>query len=214
MGKKTPSLVRSPDHPLQKGKSSFTYSLTATLILSVQYPSTYPDAAPHLDLSFPPNAPKHPYLDIQEDKSRLLDALSDTIEENLGMAMVFTLVSTLKDGAELLISERQRAIQAQKEFEAAKAEEEENRKFAGTTVTRERFLEWRERFRREMEEAERRRVEEKEMEEKRKRGAKEEVRLTGKQLWERGLVGKVDEGEEEEEGMDGLEGVERLRVEA
>ena len=115
------------------------------------------------------------------------------------MAMVFTLVSNLKDGAELLISERQKAAQALLEVAAAEAEEEENRKFHGTPVNRETFLAWRDRFRAEMAEAERRRKEEAEAEElKKKKSAREEVRLTGRQLWERGLAGKA--GEEDDEG--------------
>lgn len=148
---------------------------------------------------------------MQDDKARLLEALEPTIEENLGMAMVFTLVSTLKDSAELLISERQKAAQALRDVESAKAEEAENAKFHGTAVTRESFMEWRARFRREMEEEERRRMEEREMDEKKKRGVKEERKLTGRELWERGLVGKV---EEEDEGEDGLEGMERVKIEA
>ncbi|EON61481.1 hypothetical protein W97_00696 [Coniosporium apollinis CBS 100218] len=182
-----------------------------TLILTVQYPDAYPDEAPRLDISAPPNAPKHRHLSIQDDKARLLEALEPTVEENLGMAMVFTLVSTLKDSAELLISERQKAAQALRDVEAAKAEEAENAKFHGTAVTRESFMEWRARFRREMEEEERRRTEEREIDEKKKRGAKEERKLTGRELWERGLVGKV---EEEDEGEDGLEGMERVKIEA
>ncbi|KAJ9663777.1 Protein gir2 [Coniosporium apollinis] len=182
-----------------------------TLILTVQYPDAYPDEPPRLDISAPPNAPKHRHLNVQDDKSRLLEALEPTIEENLGMAMVFTLVSTLKDSAELLIAERQKAAQALRDVEAAKAEEAENAKFHGTAVTRESFMEWRARFRKEMEEEERRRVEEREMDEKKKRGVKEERKLTGRELWERGLVGKM---EEEDEGEDGLEGMERVRIEA
>ncbi|KAG9995201.1 RWD-domain-containing protein, partial [Aureobasidium melanogenum] len=121
-----------------------------TLILSVSYPEDYPDVAPRLDLSAPPNAPKHKYLDIQEDKARLLDGLTATIEENLGMAMVFTLVTTLKDEAELLIAERQKAVQAKRDMEIAEAEAEENRKFEGTKVTREVYLEWSRKFKEEM----------------------------------------------------------------
>ena len=127
------------------------------------------------------------------------------------MAMVFTLVSTLKDGAELLISERQAAAQAIKDLAAAQAEEEENKKFHGTAVTRETFLEWRARFRKEMEEEENKKREDKEAEDK-KRKVKAEERLTGKQLWEKGLVRKLDE--DEDEGPDGLEAIERLKVEA
>jgi len=126
------------------------------------------------------------------------------------MAMVFTLVSTLKDAAELLISERQLAAQAKRDFEAAKAEEEENRKFHGTAVTRETFLEWREKFRREMAEEEQKRMEEKEAEDKKKR-VREEKRMTGRELWEGGLAGR---GEEEDEGADSLESMEKIKIEA
>lgn len=182
----------------------------ATLLLQVTYPDAYPDKPPLLDLSNPPNAAKYPYLDIQEDKARLLEALQPVIEEHIGMAMVFALVSTVKDSAELLISERQQALQALKEVEAAQAEEEENRKFHGTAVTRESFLVWRERFRREMEEEEQRSREEKELEDRKKRGAKEETKMTGRELWEKGLVGKVEE--DDDEGDDGLGELERLKV--
>ncbi|KAF7503367.1 hypothetical protein GJ744_003931 [Endocarpon pusillum] len=183
-----------------------------TIVLSVSYPETYPDVAPNLDLSNPPNASKHPLLDVSEDKAQLLKSLDATIEENLGMAMVFTLVSTLKEAAEQLIIERQGALQARKDQEAAKAAEEENRKFHGTVVTRERFLEWREKFLAEMAEKERKEKEEQEMEDKKKRGGKpEEKKMTGRQLWEGGLVGKVDE---DEDGEDAIEGLERLKVTA
>lgn len=183
----------------------------APLLLSVTYPPAYPDEAPVLDLSTPPNSARYPHLDIQEDKARLLSALEPITEENMGMAMVFTLVSTLKDGAELLISERQAAAQAIKDVAAAQAEEEENRKFHGTAVTRESFLQWRAGFGKEMDEEENKKREEKEAED-RKRKVKAEDRLTGRQLWEKGLVGKVDE--DEDEGPDALVEIERLKVEA
>ena len=129
------------------------------------------------------------------------------------MAMVFTLVSTLKDSAELLIAERQAAVQALKEVEAAKAEEEENRKFHGTAVTRESFLEWRDRFQAELAEEERRKREEKEAEEKRKKpSAREEKKLTGKQLWEKGLAGKGDYDDEDDETVQ--MGVENIKLAA
>lgn len=183
------------------------------MLLSVSYPESYPDVAPNLDLSHPPNAPRHPLLDLSEDKARLLKSLDPTIEENLGMAMIFTLVATLKESAEQLIVERQGRLQAEKDQEAARAEEEENRKFHGQAVTRESFLKWRDNFRMEMAEKERKEKEEREMEERKRRGGKlEEKKMTGRQLWEKGLVGKV---EEEDEGDDGaIDGLQKLKVAA
>ncbi|KAK0323479.1 Protein gir2 [Friedmanniomyces endolithicus] len=182
------------------------------ILLNIRYPEAYPDEAPRLDITQPPNAPRYDHLDIQNDKARLLEALAPTIEESMGMAMVFALVSALKDAAELLVSERLGAIQAVKDVESAKAEEEENRKFEGEKVTRESFLAWREGFQREMAEEAARRVAEVEAEEKKKRGAREERKLTGKQLWQRGLAGNTVEEEDEDEGDDALEGVQRLKV--
>jgi hypothetical protein len=126
------------------------------------------------------------------------------------MAMIFTLVTVLKDSAELLITERQNAKQALADMEAAKAEEEENRKFQGEAVTRDSFVAWREQFRKEMADEAQRRVEEKEAEDKKKRVAKEEKKLTGKELWQQGLAGK---GDEEDEGED-LDALKALKIEA
>ncbi|KAF3049831.1 hypothetical protein E8E11_006362 [Didymella keratinophila] len=183
-----------------------------TIILNVQYPPSYPDEAPRLDITQPPNAPKHPYLDIQDDKQRLLDSLSETIEENLGMAMVFTLVTVLKDSAELLISERQNAKQALADMEAAKAEEEENKKFQGEAVTRESFIRWREAFRKEMEDKKRKEEEEREAEDKKKKGPKEERKLTGKELWQQGLA-KGGADDEDDDGID-VQAMKDLKVSA
>ena len=183
------------------------------ILLNVSYPETYPDVAPNLDITAPLNASKHPLLDVQADKAQLLDSLSSTIEDSMGMAMVFALVSTLKDSAETLMADRARQEQEIKDVAQREKEEEENKKFHGEKVTRERFLEWREKFKKEMEEKEKQKKEDDEAEAmKGRRGvtAKElEKKLTGKQLWERGLVGKVDE----EDGIDGVvEGTEQLKV--
>ncbi|KAL2850866.1 RWD domain-containing protein [Aspergillus pseudodeflectus] len=216
-----------PDEITDVSDSSYRISITLdapenddqeaeppVLVLEVSYPEEYPDVAPELEISAPPNAPKHPRLDINEDHDRLLEALQPTIEENMGMAMVFSLVSALKESAELLMAERVNAVHAEIEMQAAKAEEEENRKFQGTTVNRETFLEWLEKFKKEMEEEERKLREEREAEEKKankKAGVKEEKKLTGKQLWERGLAGKADFDDEEEE--DGLPAaVEKVKI--
>lgn len=180
-----------------------------TIWLNISYPESYPDVAPNLDISLPPDSAKHDLLDVQADKAQLLDSLKSTIEDSMGMAMVFTLVTTLKESAEQLMADRARQEQEIIDVAARQKEEEENRKFHGEKVTRERFLEWREKFRKEMEEKERLRKEEEEAEMKVKRVKVEERKLTGKQLWERGLVGK---GEEEGEMDSVAERTEGLSV--
>lgn len=185
-----------------------------TIYLNVTYPETYPDTGPYLDITPPPNAPKYPYLDVQADKAQLLDALQPTIEDNMGMAMVFTLVTTLKEVAETLVADRQRQQQEILDVQAAAKEEEENRKFHGTSVTRERFLEWRSKFKIELEEKAKADKDEAEAEERKKRGFKstDEKKLSGRQLWERGLAGKGDDDIEGDGPM--VDGLEKLKVEA
>ncbi|KAI9862545.1 MAG: hypothetical protein M1813_004397 [Trichoglossum hirsutum] len=191
---------------------------TASILLHVTLTETYPDDSPSLDLSLPPSAPKYLHLDISTDKAHLLSSLEPTITENLGMQMIFTLVSALKETTEVLIAERQAAVRAEHEAHLLKLEEEENRKFHGTPVTRETFLEWREAFRGEMETEEARRKAEAELDEKRKKGAqtaREERRaMTGKEMWEKGLAGKVDEDDEaaESEGETLAAGAGKLNI--
>ncbi len=124
------------------------------------------------------------------------------------MAMIFTLVSALKETIEQLILERQDAVQAVKDQEARKAEEVENAKFHGEAVTRESFLKWREKFRAEMEEVRVVEEKEREVETGKRRAVKDEKRLTGKELWERGMVGKIEEEGEAEE----VDALEKLKV--
>ncbi|CAI0645685.1 RWD domain-containing protein [Colletotrichum fructicola] len=181
-----------------------------TMLLQVRYPEAYPDEAPMLDLQSTPNAAPHEWFNVSQDKERLLRGLEETIQENLGMAMVFTLVTTLKEAAENLVEERKQAKDKEHEEAVLAAEREENKKFQGTPVTPETFLKWRADFIKEMEEL-RQKEDEERLAELKKAKVKEPVKLTGKQLWERGLAGKVDD-DDDEGGL--TESVEKLKVEA
>ncbi|KAJ4295767.1 Protein gir2 [Collariella sp. IMI 366227] len=169
------------------------------MLLTVRYPEDYPDKAPMLELSAPQNTTPHQYLNVAEDKDQLLTGLEATVEENLGMAMVFTLVSAVKEAAEQLVEERKEAAARVHEEAVLAAEREENKKFHGTPVNSETFLKWREGFLKEMEEA-RVREEEERLAEMKKARIKEPAKLTGRQLWEGGLAAAVEE-EGEEDGM-------------
>ncbi|KAK3397661.1 ubiquitin-conjugating enzyme/RWD-like protein [Sordaria brevicollis] len=181
-----------------------------SMVLTVRYPEDYPDKPPFLELAPAPNASSHQYINIAEDKVQLLEGIHETIEENLGMAMIFTVVSALKDAAEqLAVERREAAIKAQEEA-ALEAEREENKKFQGTPVNRETFLKWRESFLQEMEDQRIKEEEEKAAEMKKAR-IKEPVKLTGKQLWERGLAGKGDDDLEGDDDVP-VEEVQKLAV--
>ncbi|KAF8858086.1 RWD-domain-containing protein [Acephala macrosclerotiorum] len=185
-----------------------------TILLQVKYPDAYPEEPPVLDLLAPPNAPTHPYFSVGADRDKLLEGLTETIEENMGMAMIFTLVSTLKDNAEQLVAERQAGARHEHEQRVLAQEAEENKKFHGTPVNPETFMKWRTDFRKEMEEMKVKQEEEDEAAEKKKNRGKDTVtQLTGKQLWERGLAGKIEEDEDYDDDVP-VEDVEKLKVEA
>lgn len=183
------------------------------MLLTVRYPEDYPDKAPHLDLA-PGNddndTTKHPLFSVADDKDALLASLAPVIDENLGMAMVFTLVTTLKEEAEQLAVRRREAVLRAHEEALLAAEREENKKFHGEPVTRESFLRWRDGFFAEMED-QRRREEEERLAEMKKARVRDPARLTGRQLWERGLA----KGEDlEEEDAAPAEEMEKLKVSA
>ena len=180
--------------------------------LNVKYPEDYPDVAPHLEIQAIPDAPSHPDFNIAEDREHLLSGLDDTIQETMGMAMVFTIYSALKEAAEQLIQDRKDAVAKVEEERLLAAEAEENKKFEGTKVTPETFLKWRAEFIKEMEEKEAKEEEER-LAELKKAKVKEPVKLTGRQLWERGLAKGDYEDEDEVEGPP-TEGVQKLKVEA
>lgn len=184
------------------------------MLLTVRYPEDYPDKAPNLDLFPDENTEPHPLINVADDKAELLQTLEPVIEENMGMAMVFTLVSTLKEEAEQLVARRKEAAARAHEEVLLAAEREENKKFHGTPVNRETFLSWREGFIKEMEEEERRREEER-LAEMKKARIKDPTKLTGRQLWERGLAKGGDELEEgEDDAAAPTEDMEKLKVSA
>ncbi|KAK0730591.1 RWD domain-containing protein [Lasiosphaeris hirsuta] len=182
------------------------------LLLTVRYPPEYPDEAPVLELAAPPNAVPHQYLNIAEDKAQLLEGLKETIEENIGMAMVFTLVSTLKDAAEQIVIDRRAEAAREHEEAVLAAEREENKKFHGTLVNHETFLKWRDSFMKDMVDA-RIRDEEERLAEMKKARIKEPTKLTGRQLWERGIAQGLAAEEEGDEDSVPIEEVRKLKVE-
>ncbi|OBT41675.1 hypothetical protein VE00_07632 [Pseudogymnoascus sp. WSF 3629] len=182
-----------------------------TVVLKIEYPENYPDEAPLVEICAPDDAIAHELFDVEVDRERLIDALNDSIEENMGMAMIFTLVSTVKDAAEQIIQERQEVLKQEHVKRVMAIEAEENKKFHGTPVNIETFAKWRDAFRKEMDDIEQaeREVEEA-AEKKRNRGKETEVKLTGRQLWESGMAGKADEDDDLEDAA--VAAVEKIKI--
>lgn len=161
------------------------------LTLSVHYTEEYPDLLPEITI-------KATEGEIADDEvRRLLDGLHSVGEENIGIAMTFTLVSHLRDELSYLIVSREE----QRKFKEAEKErlalEEEEARIRGTPVTKQSFMLWKSKFDKEV--ALRRAREEDEFlkgltAKEREEWRKASIRLTGRQLFERGGKNLEDDG--------------------
>ncbi|KAJ2548750.1 rwd domain-containing protein [Coemansia sp. RSA 1933] len=126
--------------------------------LTVEYTPTYPDELPEFDLVLEEDAEDAKPLtetdaalseaDIEDMKAKA----REVAEESIGMAMVFGMVSTLKEVCVDRLREKTEALKRIREQRIKKEIEAEQAKFVGTLVTRANFLEWKERFEKEKEE--------------------------------------------------------------
>ncbi|KAJ3193008.1 RWD domain-containing protein 1 [Irineochytrium annulatum] len=115
--------------------------------LRVTYTPTYPDAAPELTLE--------DAVDLDEEELASLEAgVRQSADDQLGMASVFGVHAQAKDLLEDLVRTRAERREKEEEERIAREEEAERVRYAGTKVTVESFAAWREGFRREMAELE------------------------------------------------------------
>jgi len=111
-----------------------------------------------LEFTYTPKYPEEPLIvQIEEpenfedgDEARLKEHLAEQMEENLGMVMVFTLVSAAQEW----LNVQWDRIKLHREESAAKImieeEEAERKRFEGTRVCVETFMTWKEKFDEEM----------------------------------------------------------------
>lgn len=172
-------------------------------ILDVKYTPTYPEEVPKLEVrvisdDLPVASDDE---DDDEDKSKLvhlseqielgkLDAnsltkrLEEEAELNVGMPSVFALAALLKDEGEALFQLKLDAAQKKYEEELLAKEAEEQKKFFGTPVNKETYLEWRKKFRADMQ------IEKKDKErfDKMHNG-----KMSGREIFEKGLAGNEED---------------------
>ncbi|XP_068698042.1 RWD domain-containing protein 1-like [Montipora foliosa] len=111
--------------------------------LQFTYVETYPDDPPTIEVTS--------YEGIDDsDVLKLQEFLDQEALENLGMAMVFTLVSSTQEKLNEFITKLKDKKENEKLTKEKEAEEAERKKFTGTPVTLETFVVWRRAFELEM----------------------------------------------------------------
>lgn len=201
---------QAPTESLEDGSPS-----PIVLSLHIQYTTEYPDAPPimsirvvrdtkgvlgpatdgdHNDSEDAANADRPALTELQA-------GLDEVAQESLGMAMVFTLASHLRESVTTLIQRRVQEIESAASAKREAEIEAEAEKFRGTAVTPERFAEWRVKFVQEMAEKDKKEEEAKLLKlsaREREEYKKSKAKPSGKQLFEKG--GTLDDDDAAEEG--------------
>ncbi|XP_072853664.2 RWD domain-containing protein 1 isoform X1 [Pogona vitticeps] len=165
---------------LSENPTSFTITVTSEAgengetveaTLKFTYAEKYPDEAPLYELFSQENLEDNDITDM-------LKLLQEQAEENLGMVMIFTLVSAVQEKLNEIVDQIKTRREEEKKQKEKEAEEAEKVKqcFHGTPVTIENFLNWKAKFDAELLEIKRKKMKEEEQSGKNK--------LTGKQLFE------------------------------
>ncbi|KAJ3856013.1 hypothetical protein EV368DRAFT_79088 [Lentinula lateritia] len=152
------------------------------LTLNVHYTDYYPDTLPELSL-----VPLEGDVE-QGELDDLLEGLTKVGEENLGMAMTFTLVSHLREQLTSLVQSRDARQKFEENEKERLALEEEERRTRGTLVSVESFKAWKAKF--DKEQADRKSKEDEERlkgltAKEREEYKRMNTRLSGRQLFER-----------------------------
>lgn len=170
-------------------------------VLNVKYPEEYPSVIADLDIDILSEEKTKLEDDLEDTGAKALDMAEDVVFEKedkvlllnklieeantlVGMPMVFALITQLKDELENIFRNRLDQAKRRHEKQLLANEMEEQKKFHGTPVTKETWTKWREQFKKEM-----RIVERDEEYYRNMHGGK----LTGKEIFEKGLSGNEDD---------------------
>ncbi|XP_044106093.1 RWD domain-containing protein 1 isoform X1 [Neovison vison] len=163
---------------LSENPPSFTITVTSEAgendetvqtTLKFTYSEKYPDEAPLYEIFSQENLE-------DSDVSDILKLLALQAEENLGMVMIFTLVTAVQEKLNEIVDQIKTRREEEKKQKEKEAEEAEKQLFHGTPVTIENFLSWKAKFDAELMEIKKKRMKEEEQAGKNK--------LSGKQLFE------------------------------
>lgn len=109
------------------------------MTLQFTFPKNYPDVGPEIEITSSDNLE-------DRDELEILDELEDMVPENLGIAMVFTLMSKTQEWLNVLKDRKKLERKEDAQRRQRELEELEHRKFEGTRVTVESFISWKLKF--------------------------------------------------------------------
>ncbi|KAL4657463.1 RWD domain-containing protein 1 isoform X2 [Arapaima gigas] len=164
---------------LSEHPTTFTITVTSDagedddmveITLKFTYVEKYPDEPPLYEIFSQDNLE-------DSDVESILTLLQQQAKENLGMVMVFTLVTAVQERLNEIVDQVKSRREEDNRKKEQEAEEAEKVAFQGTVVTIENFLSWKTKFELEMAEIKRKKQKEEEQAGK--------IKLTGKQLFER-----------------------------
>ncbi|XP_059690300.1 RWD domain-containing protein 1 isoform X2 [Gavia stellata] len=158
-----------PDSFTVLSEKPTTFTITVTSEAGENDEKKYPDETPLYEIVSQENLDDNDVTDI-------IKLLEQQAEENLGMVMIFTLVSAVQDKLNEIVDQIKTRREEEKKQKEREAEEEEKQRFHGTPVTIENFLNWKAKFDAELLEIKRKKMKEEEQAGKNK--------LSGKQLFE------------------------------
>ncbi|PVD28392.1 hypothetical protein C0Q70_10979 [Pomacea canaliculata] len=122
-----------------------------TCVIQFTYAPTYPDEPPLIEII------SSEKMD-DEQQTKVLDFINEQVQENLGIVMVFTIVSALQEKLTVMVEDAKRLAEEQRIQKEKDDEEAALKKFEGTRVTIESFLAWKAKF--DAERKERKRIQE------------------------------------------------------
>ncbi|KAJ3258148.1 hypothetical protein HK103_003966 [Boothiomyces macroporosus] len=108
------------------------------LSIEITFTPTYPEEIPEFVIN-------SSYL-LEEEIAELSSQLTQQCNDQLGIGMIFLMVSWLKEQSEITIKDRLERLEKERQELLEKQEEEERIKYIGTRVTKESFKEWQKAF--------------------------------------------------------------------
>lgn len=131
--------VKVASQPSEDYRHEDTEDDRVSCVVQFSYTPKYPEELPAIEIESSDNL-------TEEQQAMILQFINEQAEENLGMVMVFTIISALQERLTVLVEDTKREAEEQRTRKEKLAEEAAQKRFEGTRVTIETFLAWKAKF--------------------------------------------------------------------